>query len=265
MNEDNSNQVVNSIEKLADAMNNKYQNTLILSSTKTKFTVSLNPVITLQHERTYKAAIKSFSVYNSIRNVKKDINDTFRYSSDGSSWTNIVIYPGSYNVLDIITEIYRQASLTTDNTNLRFTPDVKTNTITMILGSNYKVDFGVTHNMSSIFGFEKKAYSKGTYRSPIRPKIISFHNILIKTNLISGGYVSSIDDDKIKQNNIIYSIPTFTVPVGSKIIETVNSPIWHPIILKPIDRIQIEIIDENGEPIDFGGEEISIVILIKQV
>ena len=71
MADDNSNQVVNSIEKLADAMNNKYQNTLILSSTKTKFTVSLSPAIPLLNDRTYKAAVNSFSVYNSIRNVKK--------------------------------------------------------------------------------------------------------------------------------------------------------------------------------------------------
>jgi hypothetical protein len=60
-------------------------------------------------------------------------------------------------------------------------------------------------------------------------------------------------------------MPTFSVPIGSKIVETVMSPIWHQIILKPIDRVQIEIIDENGNPIDFGEEEISILILIKQV
>lgn len=264
--EDNSTRMVNSLEKLADAMNNKYQNTLILSSTKTKFSRSLNPVITLQQDRTYKAAVKSFSVYNSIRNVRRGVNDTFKYSADnGTTWKTLIIFPGSYNVQDLINEIYKHASLTESNTDLHFEPDVRTNSILLNLGPQYKIDFGVENNMSKIFGFNRQVYSKGKHRSPNKPTIIDFHNILIKTNLISGGYVSSINDSQLRQNNILFSLPTFSVPIGSKIVETVMSPIWHQIILKPIDRVQIEIIDENGNEIDFGDEEISILILIKQV
>ena len=258
--------ITESLEKLTDTLSNKYQNTIILSSTKTRFTQQLTPPIMLEQNRTYKAAVKSFSVYNSIRNVRKDVNDTFRYSSDnGVTWKNIVIFPGSYNVMDIITEIYKQAGLSENNTNMKFTPDIKTNTIIMLLGPNYKVDFGTTHNLHKIFGFNETVYSTGSHRSPLKPTIIDFHNILVKTNLISGGYVGVLDESKLKPNNIIYSLPTFTVPVGSKIIETVQTPIWHNIILKPIDIIQFEIIDENGNEIDFGSEEVSITILIRQV
>lgn len=89
--------------------------------------------------------------------------------------------------------------------------------------------------------------------------------ILIKTNLISGGYVSSINSHVLKQNNIIFSLPTFTVPTGSKLIERPQTLTWHPVIQKNIQRIQIEIINEYGDSIDFGNEEISLVIAIKQV
>ena len=264
--EESNNQVVKSLEKLADITSNKYQNTFILSSNNNNFTKSLTPTINLQNDRNYKAAVQSFSVYNAIRNVRKDVNDTFRYSTDnGATYNNITIYPGSYNAQEIIDDIHKQSSITSSATTMQFIPDIKTNTIIMTLGTNYKVDFSVTHNLRKIFGFNAEVYSAGTHRSPIRPQIIDFHMILIKTNLISGGYVSSIDDDSMKQNNIIFSMPTFSVPTGSKIIERPQTLTWHPIIQKNIERVQIELIDEYGNPIDFGNEEISLVIVIKQI
>ena len=87
---ENDNKVVNSLEKLSDVISNKYQNTFIISANGSNFTKSLSPAINLSNERNYKAAIQSFSVYNAIRNVRKDINDTFRFSKDnGVTWTNI--------------------------------------------------------------------------------------------------------------------------------------------------------------------------------
>ena len=179
---------------------------------------------------------------------------------------SITIYPGSYNAQDIIDDIFRQASITPSATTMQFTPELKTNTIIMTLGTGYKVDFSVQHNLHKIFGFNEEIYSgASTTRSPNRPQIIDFHMILIKTNLISGGYVSSIDSHVLKQNNIIFSLPTFTVPTGSKLIERPQTLTWHPVIQKNFERIQIEIINEHGELIDFGQEEVSIVIAIKQI
>ena len=106
---------------------------------------------------------------------------------------------------------------------------------------------------------------QGTHRSPVRPQIIDFHMILVKTNLISGGYVSSTESDVMKQNNVIFSLPTFTVPTGSKLIERPQTLTWLPVIQQSIQRIQIEVIDENGNLIDFGNEEVSIVLVIRQI
>ena len=260
------NKVVDSLEKLSDVISRKYQNTFILSSNKSKFTKSINPVINLDPNRSYKAAVQSFSVYNAIRNVKKSVNDTFRYSKDkGATYQNIVIYPGSYNAQEIIDEIYKQADITASETTMQFTPDIKTNTILMVLGENYRVDFSVTHNLHTIFGFHEQVYSQGTHRSPVRPQIIDFHMILIKTNLISGGYVSSTEADVMKQNNVVFSLPTMTVPTGARIIERPQTLTWLPVIQQSIQRIQIEIIDENGRPIDFGAEEVSLVLVIRQI
>ena len=89
--------------------------------------------------------------------------------------------------------------------------------------------------------------------------IIDIHTINIKTNLIDGGYINN------KRNNILHSIPTFTVPVGYKIIEKPSFPIKVPLKKKNIDVITIEIVDEDGNLIDFGGEKINIRLSIEQV
>ena len=127
--ESNENKVVDSLEKLSDVISKKYQNIFILSSNKSKFTKTDVPVINLEPNRSYKAAVQSFSVYNAIRNVRKDVNDTFRYSKDkGVTYQNIVIYPGSYNAQEIIDEIYKQSDTTASETTMQFTPDIKTDT-----------------------------------------------------------------------------------------------------------------------------------------
>lgn len=260
------NKVIESLEKLSDVMSKKYQNTFILSSNDSKFTKRVDPVINLESDRNYKAAVQSFSVYNAIRNVRLNRNDTFRYSTDGGiSYKFVTIYPGSYNAQEIIDEFFKQASITPSATTFQLVPDIKTNTILMTIGANHRMDFTVANNLHKIFGFEEKEYKAGTHRSPNRPQIIDFHMILIKTNLISGGYVSTIDSHVLKQNNIIFSLPTFTVPTGSKLIERPQTLTWHPVIQKNIQNIQIEIINEHGDPIDFGKEEISLVISLRQI
>ena len=216
----NENKVIESLEKLSDVISKKYKNTFILSSNESKFTKSVVPVINLEPNRSYKAAVQSFSKYNAIRNVRKDVYDTFQYSKDkGGTYQNIVIYPGSYNAQEIIDEIHKQSTIASSTTTMQFLLDIKTNTIVMTLSADYRVDFSVAHNLHKIFGFHEQMYSQGTHRSPVRPQIIDFHMILVKTNMISGGYVSSSSSDVMKQNNVIFSLATMTVPTGAKIVE----------------------------------------------
>ena len=89
--------------------------------------------------------------------------------------------------------------------------------------------------------------------------------ILVKTNLISGGYVSSSSSDVMKRNNVIFSLATMTVPTGAKVIERPQTLTWLPVIQNSIQRIQIEVIDEHGNPIDFGDEEISLTLVLRQI
>ena len=94
----NEKKVVESLERLSDVISRKYPHSLhSVSSNESKFTKSVVPTINLEPSRSYKAAVQSFSVYNAIRNVRKDVNDTFRYSKDkGVTYHNIRGVPKQY-------------------------------------------------------------------------------------------------------------------------------------------------------------------------
>jgi len=54
--------------------------------------------------------------------------------------------------------------------------------------------------------------------------------------------------------------------VGYKIVERISHPIYLPVIkTSSISLITIRIVDEEGELINFNGEEISLALELKQV
>ena len=87
--------------------------------------------------------------------------------------------------------------------------------------------------------------------------------INIKSDLISGGYISTEYGKQAK--NILFSIPTFTVPSGHKIIEVPSKPEYFPVIKHMLMGIRLEVVDEHDQPYDFEGDKIIIKLHIKQV
>ncbi len=68
-----------------------------------------------------------------------------------------------------------------------------------------------------------------------------------------------------KISNILYTIPAYTVPVGYKIFQKEASPIYLPLTRNNISNYRIRIVDEDGNLINFNGEEITMLLHIKQV
>ena len=67
------------------------------------------------------------------------------------------------------------------------------------------------------------------------------------------------------KDNIIYNFPSFGVPVGYKIIERMNPPLYLPITRKVINDIRFRILDQDCNLISFNNEEINISLHLKQV
>jgi hypothetical protein len=89
--------------------------------------------------------------------------------------------------------------------------------------------------------------------------IIKSNTINIEVDFIDGMLVNG------KQSNIIFSLPTFTVPIGYKIYEYKSNPIYYPVNKNTIGKYRVRIVDENNKLISFNGEEICMSLHIQQI
>ena len=239
----------------------KFSTTIKIISKKSNFNQRLDPILNLKDNKNYEAALIGFSTFNSIQNIILNENDQFRYSIDsGKEWKTITIRPGSYEILALNKEIKRQLNITHSNeTKLHFEAETTVNRISLTLDDKHEVDFNIRRSLNKLLGFEKKLYKKGYHLAENLPKITDINSILIHANIIEGGYVDG------KLSNALYSIPSFTVPIGYKINIFNHNPIYFPVTKKSIPSIGIRITNENDKEITFGDEDWILDIIIREV
>ena len=114
-------------------------------------------------------------------------------------------------------------------------------------------------NVANLLGFTSGVYKPGLYISQNKINISNINTINIECDLIQGGFYNGIKD------NFLYNFPSFTVPVGYKIIERMNPPLYLPITRKVINDIRFRILDQDCNLISFNNEEINISLHLKQV
>lgn len=224
---------------------------LFIINMKAPLRIDFNVPIELDPKKKYKCGLKYFSVYNTIKNIT-DKNNKIKYSKDqGATWITKTIPPGSYEIREITKAI-------DDEENLIFTDHPPTNKVQLILKNGRQVDFTADFNFREVLGFKSEVY-KETCLAPYTANINnSINSINIRCNIITGGYLNN------QLKNIIFSIPSFTVPIGYKIIEQPARPVYLPLNTSLIQNISLNIQDDNGHEIDFGNEIISIQLHLKE-
>jgi hypothetical protein len=244
------------IGELQDYLSNKQQHLLTFTSKNSLMNFSFPVPIELHSSRNYKAGLLWFSAYNTIFNVSKT-NNLLHYFYNGS---HILALPhGAYEITQINSEINRQ--LKSKNLPLiTIGINHSTSQSTITLPEGVEIDFSLEGSLGSLLGFNQKRIEKGFHRSDNIVQITNISTINIECNLIQNSYINGA------QSNIIYSFPSYTVPVGFKIVERISHPIYLPVVnTSSISSIQIRIIDEKQNLINFNGEEISMAIELKQV
>ena len=69
----------------------------------------------------------------------------------------------------------------------------------------------------------------------------------------------------VTTENILFSVPTFTVPANYKIIETPARPEYLHITTSTISVINLRIVDENDKLYNFKSEKIVIKLHITHI
>ena len=218
------------LERLSDILSNKDETTFQLESTTADSHIlsdKLGVPYKQKNNRTYKASMLQFTTYNFIVNITTT-NNVFRYSNNGGSTWKTILYPtpAAVEIDQIDTEIKRRrANNDWDEANNKYYINIIARVdinrfAAEITHENYRLDLEVANTITNFFGFNENTtpLAKGYHIADNQAVITTVNLIHLTCDIIDGGYV------KGKPRGIIFTIPSFTVPIGAKIIAMPINP-----------------------------------------
>lgn len=226
--------------------------TITVSGSDSTLSTYLNPPLHLDPRGTYEIALLNFETFYSIPNVDES-NNQFHY--------------GEASVIDIPTGTYEVADLhTLLKTALRASDDsffIKPNNNTMkaeIL-CPHKIDFSKERSIGPLLGFTKKRVVNAIstpVSSDVPVNIFKVNVIRIECSIATGSFI-----DGVSGHCVYEFFPS--VPPGYHISQEPANPIYLPVIdSNIIDRVTVRVVDQNGEPINFRDELISVRLHIRR-
>lgn len=108
-----------------------------------------------------------------------------------------------------------------------------------------------------MLGFKQKILKPDENHYSDQPiNIIKVNTLRIECNIIDGAYING---------QRVYTIHEFfpSVPPGYKIIELPKKVIYLPVRSKNISFIQLRILDQEGNLVNFRGENVTIRLHLK--
>jgi hypothetical protein len=253
--------VVSSIEQLQNSLNDKFEDTIQIVSASADIRQKLQTPLKLDPKKTYKVGVKYFATYNNIGNITNDNNELRYQLGSNTSWQILQLVPGGYEIKDFNDAIQQKVP----DEKIQLLPHKPTGRVVLQLKAGVKVDFTHAKTFNYMLGYNKKVYTASYNLAEKRARInIDRSLINIKSDLINSGMLTT-ENNMIETRNILFSIPTFTVPSNYRIIETPARPEYLRITSSTINQISLQIVDENDKLYDFKGEKIVIKLHIKQV
>lgn len=231
--------------------------TLTLNSTSSDLQAKYFPPIDLS-DGDYECGLVNLEAWNSIRNVTKK-NNCFHYVKVKNNFhenKTIKLTPGAYQIEDISKIIATQ--LLADEI-FDFFLLANKNTLNCELRCGAVVNFSLPNSLGELLGFGRKILKPSVIHvSHLLPNILNVNVIRVECNIIKGAYFND------KQVHTIHEfLPS--VPPGYQINEIPRKIIYFAVTVKSIHSLNISIIDQNNELIDFHGEPITIRIHLRRI
>lgn len=223
---------------------------LSLSGTSSVLEAQYFPPIELSSNKNYVLGLVEFLTFNSIPNVNQNNNQFKLVGSD-----EIIIPIGSYEIDDI--EKYLQKVLTKQKVSFHL--KANNNTLRCEMKCDRAIDFEASNSIGRVLGFSPKILAANVlHKSDIPISIIKINSIRVECNITTGAYINS---EKV---HTIYQFFPVVSP-GYKIVQVPSEIIYLPVAVNSIDHLQLRIVDQDGNPIDFRGEVITVRLHIKTV
>lgn len=221
--------------------------TLTLTGNSSELTANYFPPIELSED--YVCGLVDFNTYNSIPNV--DYKNNLFHIGD-----HVIEIPvGSYELDDIIAYIYSKYAVFDPNENLIINANNNTLKIEIYSGK-YTIYFNRDRSIGSLLGFKSELKPEQLHVSESRIDISRVNVIRINCNLIVDSYIN---------NTSAHTLHQFAINVmpGYKISEIPGTLIYLPINTRRISTISINIVDQDGEALNFRGETITLRLHLK--
>ena len=206
------------------------------------------PPISLEGE--WVVGLLGFETYNSIPNIDK--NNKFRYGVNNE----MEIPKGAYEIDDI--NQYIKSQLTARKVS-DFSLRGNKNTFHTEIKCSKAIDFGKTDTIGSLLGFSPRILPPGELHiSDKVANIFKINAIIIDCNIVSGAY---------KNGRPGHTLHEFFLQVspGYKIVETPGEVIYLPVNTRTIDNLSVTVTDQNGDLVNFNGEELVVRLHLKQI
>lgn len=225
--------------------------TLTLSSNSSILSAQYNPPIELSPYKNYALGLVTLLTFNSIPNISEG-NNKFYIGNQV-----IALPTGSYEISEIeayILQILRQRDI-----NINFSLKPNNSTLRSEIKSSEPIDFQPQDSIANILGFDHRLLIASTLHISNSPvNITKVNSLRVECSITTGAYVN---DQKVHTIHEFFP----NEPAGFKIIEVPKQIIYLPVSVKTIDYIQLRIVDQDGDLVDFRGETITIRLHIKSL
>lgn len=222
--------------------------TILISGRKSVLETTFTPPISLQSPHCI--GLVDFVAYNSIPNVDKS-NQKFHYGQEGKDV--ITIPRGAYDIDNI--ERFLKEKLGEKHISLK----PNNNTLQCELESTFLVDFSQPNSIGRLLGFSNRILQPNQRNfSDLPVNLMSVNMVRVECNIATGSYING---------ETAHTIFAFSpkVPPGYKMVLSPQNVIYSRVNTQSIDRLSINIVDQDGILVDFGDEEITLRLHLKPV
>lgn len=221
--------------------------TLSLSGTSSILEVQYFPPIELSPHKNYVLGLVELLTFNSIPNI--DIGNNKFYAGK----EEITLPTGSYEIEDI--ESYLREVLASKGINISIKPN--NNTLRCVIKCDREINFLPEDSIGKLLGFAPRILAAKTSHTSDQPvSILKVNALRVECNITSGAY---INDQRVHTIHEFFP----AVPPGYKIVEVPSQIIYLPVVVKSIDHLQVRIVDQDGNLINFREEIITVRLHLK--
>lgn len=208
----------------------------------------------------YEIGLVDLVFFNSIPNVTEANNKLIfvKWKNDDRSVSvtkavKLAIPPGAYELESI--EKFLQEKL---GTEAGFQLKANNNTLRSKIKCAYGISFDIEESIGPLLGFSNRLLVANEWHEADKPvDIVPINLIRVECNISSGSYVNG---------EVAHTIFAFSLNVapGYKMSLSPQTIIYSPINVGSIDHLRIDLVDQDGHPVNFGGEEVTLRLHIRE-